>query len=127
MLITKEHKPSDPQELERLKTTEGGIWVFNNKVAGMLAVSRAFGNSELKKWVIAEPYIQKLALTDEDTYLILACDGLWDVIKPQPAADLIQTELNGGAKDPTALADALLIYALEHRTTDNVTIVVVAL
>jgi protein phosphatase PTC1 len=72
--LSYDHKASSPTEAERIKA-DGG-WVVMNKVAGILSVSRAFGNEELKQWVLADPYISETELTPEDTHLIIACDGV---------------------------------------------------
>lgn len=125
MLLSFEHKPTDAGEMYRLKTQNGGIFVFNNRVAGSLAVSRAFGNLELKKWVTAEPHLKKVALRSSDTFLILACDGLWDVCTHQLAADLVSQEMAKGHTNSQYLSDMLIQYALQHRTTDNLTVLVV--
>lgn len=45
-----------------------------------LAVSRAFGDILLKKWVISEPEIRKLQLTSDCGFLVIASDGLWNKV-----------------------------------------------
>lgn len=120
--LTYEHKPSDPKEAERLKAIEGGIWISNNKVAGMLAVSRAFGNKELKNWVPADPSVNEILLTSEDRFLVLACDGLWDVCTPLMLEPLVMKNATESAQN---ISNRLVQYALEHKTTDNVTVMVI--
>ncbi len=55
----------------------GGIvvWAGTWRVAGVLAVSRAFGDRPLKRFVIATPYMQEEQMQHEDEFLILASDG----------------------------------------------------
>ena len=53
-----------------------GVW----RVQGSLAVSRAIGDMHLKEWIISEPEIQKLHLTSDCEFLIMASDGLWDKV-----------------------------------------------
>jgi len=118
--VTKDHKASDPGEIDRIKKM-GGLMI-QGKVAGSLAVTRAFGDSELKPWVSVDPYIEETKLKPTDNILILACDGLWDVCSNQEAVDLIINE-----KDPQVMSDNLLKYALEHGTKDNVSIIVLSL
>jgi len=97
--------------------------VKKDKVGGVLAVSRAFGDSELGQWVRADdPYLNQTPLTSNDTHLILACDGLWDVVSDQEACDIVSHQSN--AQD---MCYMLLRIALEKGTTDNVSIVVVCL
>lgn len=74
VLLTQDHKPSNVEEKARLDAMECNI--SNNRVWGMLAVSRSLGDLELKQWVISEPSIKSIKLTPKDTYLILACDGV---------------------------------------------------
>ena len=55
--------------------------MFDNRVGGSLAVTRAFGDHSLKKdGVIAKPYINKLILKSCDKFLVVASDGVWDVL-----------------------------------------------
>ena len=55
-----------------------------------IAVSRAFGDRLLKKYVVAEPDILDTALTGGDTLLIMATDGLWDVVSNQDAISMVR-------------------------------------
>jgi protein phosphatase PTC1 len=48
----------------------------NSHETGALAVTRAFGDRELKKWVIAKPHIYITELEETDTHVIIACDGV---------------------------------------------------
>jgi len=118
--LTKDHKATDPEEIERIQKM-GGLMI-QGKLGGALAVSRAFGDSELKPWVSIEPYIQVTKLSATDDLLIIACDGLWDVCTNQEAVDLIKND-----KDPQLMSEKLLKYSLEHGTRDNVSIIVLAL
>lgn len=79
--LSYDHKANDPAEKQRMEA--GGAVVLMDKVCAILSVSRAFGDSEFKKWVICEPYTMSTKLTVEDTHLIVACDGLWDVVDDQ--------------------------------------------
>lgn len=53
-------------------------------------MSRAFGDRLLKRFVVADPDILEAELSAEDRLLILATDGLWDVISNQEAISLIR-------------------------------------
>ncbi len=55
------------------------VWAGTWRVAGVLAVSRAFGDKPLKRFVISTPYMQEEQLQRDDEFLILASDGVWDV------------------------------------------------
>lgn len=55
--------------------------MFENRVGGTLAITRAFGDHSLKKdGVIAKPFINKLVLRPCDKFLVIASDGVWDVL-----------------------------------------------
>lgn len=53
-------------------------------------MSRAFGDRLLKKYVVAEPDVLEENLTGDDTLLIMATDGLWDVISNQDAISMVR-------------------------------------
>jgi len=118
--MTIDHKATDPDEQKRIKDM-GGL-ILGDKVGASLAVTRAFGDSELKEWVKADPYIKHVDLNPEDSHLIVACDGLWDVISDQESVDQIVPALNA-----QEISDKLLKLALEKGTKDNVSILVVAI
>ena len=54
-----------------------GVW----RVEGILAVSRAIGDCMLKRYVSAQPDFVSCTVTDDDTYMVMAFDGLWDVME----------------------------------------------
>lgn len=118
--LTKEHKGSDEEEAKRIQ--EAGGFIVLNRVNGILAVTRSLGDYAMKEYVTGEPYTQDEQLTDADTHLILACDGLWDVCTDQGAADLIKDLPDAGT-----MATELLKYALRNGSTDNVSVMVLVL
>ena len=59
------------------------LWYGCFRVEGDLAISRSFGDKDLKRWVTAQPDFQSHWLCDSDEFLILASDGLWDVLSNQ--------------------------------------------
>ncbi len=76
-------------------------------------------------YVIGEPYCERLELQPTDTHLVVACDGLWDVVSDQ---DVCETLLAPG-EDASAqgLANRLLIKALKAGSTDNISVIIVML
>ncbi|KAH6913823.1 phosphatase 2C-domain-containing protein [Coprinopsis sp. MPI-PUGE-AT-0042] len=116
--LTYDHKGSDRQEAKRI--TDAGGFVLSGRVNGVLAVTRSLGDTSMKEFVVGSPYTTETELCDEDEYLILACDGLWDVAGDQDAVDLIRD-----VDDAQQAADKLLKHALSNHTTDNVTVLVV--
>jgi len=56
------------------------MWAGTWRVGGVLAVSRAFGDKLLKQYVVADPEIKEEVVDSSLEFLILASDGLWDVV-----------------------------------------------
>lgn len=91
---------------------------------GGLAVSRALGDLGFKmnlQLVSAEPEITQVALdVHSDSCVILACDGLWDVVSSQEACDIASQYDN-----PQAASVALVKHAYQQGSTDNISVLVV--
>nr|XP_019048209.1 protein phosphatase [Kwoniella bestiolae CBS 10118]OCF27139.1 protein phosphatase [Kwoniella bestiolae CBS 10118] len=116
--LTYDHKGSDAQEAKRI--TDAGGFVMNNRVNGVLAVTRSLGDSSMKEFVVGSPYTTETALDDQDEFLIVACDGLWDVCEDQEAVDLIRT-----ITDPQDASKYLLDHAMSNYSTDNLSVMVI--
>lgn len=52
---------------------------MNNRVNGVLAVTRSLGDSSMKEFVVGSPYTTETTLGEDDDFLIIACDGVGDV------------------------------------------------
>jgi len=76
----------------------------------------------MKEFVVGNPYTTETELSENDSFLILACDGLWDVCDDQDAVDLVM-----GVADPQTASAKLLDHALSNFSTDNLSIMVVRL
>ncbi|KAH7075295.1 protein serine/threonine phosphatase 2C [Auriculariales sp. MPI-PUGE-AT-0066] len=118
--LTYDHKGSDRQEAKRIM--DAGGFVMNNRVNGVLAVTRALGDSSMKDFVVGAPYTTETELSEEDEFLIIACDGLWDVAEDQQAVDLVRP-----VRDAQEATEKLLKHAMNNFSTDNVTVLVVRL
>ncbi|KAI0769457.1 protein serine/threonine phosphatase 2C [Trametes elegans] len=116
--LTYDHKGSDKQEAKRIM--DAGGFVMSGRVNGVLAVTRSLGDSSMKEFVVGSPYTTETELSDEDEFLILACDGLWDVVNDQAAVELVR-----GIADPRKAAEELLDHAYRNYSSDNVTVLVV--
>uniref|UniRef100_K3YTH0 protein-serine/threonine phosphatase n=1 Tax=Setaria italica TaxID=4555 RepID=K3YTH0_SETIT len=82
MALSEDHKPNRIDERKRIENAGGiVIWAGTWRVGGVLAMSRAFGNRLLKPYVVAEPEIQEEQVNGELECLVLASDGLWDVVE----------------------------------------------
>jgi len=85
--VTRDHKASDPFEQKRI--TEMGGQVLNGRISDKLSVSRALGDSNLSPYVSAVPDIFEQPISRYDEFMILASDGIWDVLTPDDAVNII--------------------------------------
>jgi serine/threonine protein phosphatase PrpC len=124
--LTVDHKPSEPSERQRMR--EAGLEVSDNQTRiNGLAVSRTLGDHFVKQQnigMIGLPHVSKsIRIAPNDSFVIIASDGLWDVLSGQRAVDIIK-----GEQDPQMTANMLLQTALlSPKCNDNVTVVVVRL
>ncbi|KZT10654.1 protein serine/threonine phosphatase 2C [Laetiporus sulphureus 93-53] len=116
--LTYDHKGSDRQEAKRIM--DAGGFVMSGRVNGVLAVTRSLGDSSMKEYVVGAPYTTETELGDDDEFLILACDGLWDVVDDQTAVQLVR-----GVSNPKEAAQLLLDHAYQNYSSDNVTVLIV--
>ncbi|PGH27657.1 hypothetical protein AJ80_00671 [Polytolypa hystricis UAMH7299] len=117
--LSYDHKGSDENEGKRIMNA-GGL-ILNNRVNGVLAVTRALGDSYMKELVTGHPYTTETVIQPSaDEFLILACDGLWDVCSDQEAVDLIRE-----TEDPQAASKILVDHALSRFSTDNLSCMIV--
>ena len=91
-----DHKPDDPVELRRIQNS--GYFVEQGRVNGRLALSRALGDFEYKgntdlpkkdQAVTAFPDVRVEPINKDTQFVLLACDGVWDVLTSQEAIDYV--------------------------------------
>jgi protein phosphatase 2C len=135
--LTCDHKPETPVESQRIVET-GGCVFFNEgitRVMGILAVSRAIGDHALRPYgVVAIPEVNHVARSDTDDFLLLASDGLFEVMTDEEATSLadsaVSKSLSKGANVHAAAriaAKVLVRIALCRGTTDNITVTVICM
>ncbi len=93
---TIDHKPDSPGEHQRIKDTGESIYPHGVWRVGGLAISRALGDDDIKqntKSIIATPDVKRINLQPRHHLLILACDGVWDVLSNERAAQIVQRAL----------------------------------
>ncbi|KAL4347881.1 hypothetical protein GQ457_17G024340 [Hibiscus cannabinus] len=118
--LSEDHKPNRSDERKRIESAGGVVmWAGTWRVGGVLAMSRAFGNRMLKQYVVAEPEIQDQEIDEEFELLVLASDGLWDVVPNEDAVSLAQGE------EPETAAIKLTETAFNRGSADNITCIVV--
>ena len=126
--ISYDHRADDPKEKQRI-VNNGGI-VINKRVMGQLMLSRAFGDFELKTFgVKCEPYIirKEININEKNQFLIIASDGIWDVLSEKDIQDYINLICTDCAlaEDKIVtlgICDKLLQVALARGSWDNLSI-----
>lgn len=126
--LTKDQNLKVAEEV-RMVINAGGS-VSEGYLNGQLSVSRAIGDYDLDagsklKGLSASPVLSSYELTYEDEFIILACDGLWDVFPSQHAVTHVRLSLRRHSNAFTA-AEELVQEALRRGSSDNVTVIVIS-
>jgi len=88
--LSRDHKPGMPDETRRITELGGKVIYWGRwRVEGLLAVSRAIGDSSLKPYVTSEPEICEYDIGKDDWFLILSSDGVWDVLDNEEAGHVV--------------------------------------
>ncbi len=119
-LLSKIWKTSNKDEEERINAAGG--WVSNGRVNGLLAVSRAIGDTDMEDLISAEPSVDEIELGSDDELLVLGCDGVWDFLKHQEAIDYLED-----LRDPWFGSGLLRDYAYYKGSKDNISTIVIRL
>lgn len=115
-----DHKPDRSDERERIEQAGGFIiWAGTWRVGGILAVSRAFGDKLLKPYVVADPEIKEEVIDGVD-FIIIASDGLWNVISNEEAVAMVHH-----IQDAEVASRKLIQEAYARGSSDNITCVIV--
>eukprot|EP00759_Apiculatamorpha_spiralis_P013986 PhF_6_TR20779/c0_g1_i1/m.29825/K14803/PTC2_3; protein phosphatase PTC2/3 len=98
--LSVDHKPTTLSEAQRIRDAKGFVW--NRRVNGVLALSRALGDFSFKQCATQKP--EKQAVTaypdvtchersedGEEDFIVLACDGIWDVLTNDQAVQHIHS------------------------------------
>jgi len=120
--LSSDHKPGDP--LEKARIVSAGGFVELNRVNGNLALSRAVGDFSFKQntEVSAEdqivsgcPDVVSRTVSEDWEFILLACDGIWDVLSNQEVADFVIRRIANGL-EPEIICEELMTRCL---ATDN--------
>lgn len=134
--ITTDHKPDLPREQNRIKQTGGFVSPGSQwdvpRVNGFLAVSRSLGDIHLYPHVTWVPDIYIVRIKEDNKYLVMASDGLWDTMSN---ADVVETYNKHIAQTRGVITKESLSRASEEcimkarlkGSADNITICAIAL
>ncbi|KAL1548777.1 protein-serine/threonine phosphatase [Salvia divinorum] len=124
--LSRDHVASCLEERERVIGAGGQVkWQVDTWRIGpaALQVTRSIGDDDLKPFVTAEPEITETLLSAEDEYIVMASDGLWDVVSNTDVVSIIKDTVKEGGMCAKRLASE----AVERGSKDNITVIVVFL
>ncbi|XP_044857393.1 protein phosphatase 1G-like [Mauremys mutica] len=127
-----DHKPEDELELARIKNA-GGKVTMDGRVNGGLNLSRAIGDHFYKRnknlppeeqMISALPDIKVLAINEEHDFMVIACDGIWNVMSSQEVVDFIQAKIsqkdeNGDLRPLSSIVKELLDQCLAPNPSED--------
>ncbi|XP_006083466.1 protein phosphatase 1B isoform X3 [Myotis lucifugus] len=128
---TQDHKPCNPREKERIQNAGGSVMI--QRVNGSLAVSRALGDYDYKcvdgkgpteQLVSPEPEVYELLRAEDDEFIVLACDGIWDVMSNEELCDFVKSRLEV-SDDLENVCNWVVDTCLHKGSRDNMSIVLV--
>uniref|UniRef100_A0AC34FZP1 PPM-type phosphatase domain-containing protein n=1 Tax=Panagrolaimus sp. ES5 TaxID=591445 RepID=A0AC34FZP1_9BILA len=132
--LTRDHKPSDLKEKQRVEDAGGVILQFKNdveRVQGILAMTRSVGDATLKpnEVVISDPDVKTYDLSKQQfRYIILASDGLFDVVSNEEVIQMANSYIQiHGSSALSKVANILCTEALRRGSLDNVSVLVLKL
>ncbi|CAL1388196.1 unnamed protein product [Linum trigynum] len=127
--MSRDHKPGCTIEQKRIEASGGSV--DDGYLNGQLNVARAIGDWHMEGLkaleggpLSAEPELITTELTEDDEFLIIACDGIWDVFRSQNAVDFARRRLQEH-NDPVVCSKDLVDEALKRKSGDNLSAVVV--
>ncbi|XVF40874.1 hypothetical protein PTKIN_Ptkin01aG0151700 [Pterospermum kingtungense] len=126
LALSRDHVASCPEERKRVVSAGGQVkWQIDTWRVGpaALQVTRSIGDDDLKPAVTAEPEITETVLSVEDEFLVMASDGLWDVMSNTEVIGMIRDTV----KEPAMCSKRLATEAAERGSKDNITVIVVFL
>ncbi|KAF4677679.1 hypothetical protein FOL47_000141 [Perkinsus chesapeaki] len=107
--LTEDHKPDLKEEADRIHKA-GGI-VMQGRVNGNLNLTRAIGDFSYKQdhmlkpeeqMITANPDVSTIPITDDDQFLVLGCDGVWEILDNEGVVDYV----SGGYGNELAVEEA---------------------
>ncbi|KNC56028.1 uncharacterized protein AMSG_02040 [Thecamonas trahens ATCC 50062] len=132
--LTVDHNVDLPEEAKRLRALGArirGKYVRAREGNSLIAVTRSIGDKTFKaagnprkRILNAQPFVSYSDVTPETQFVIVASDGLWDVVDNQTAVNYV-LELLAAGESARQIARKLVIKALNRRSGDNITVLVI--
>ncbi|PNS14027.1 hypothetical protein CAC42_6540 [Sphaceloma murrayae] len=134
-----DHKPQN--EGEKARICAAGGFVDFGRVNGNLALSRAIGDFEFKKSadlppeqqiVTAFPDVTVHDISEDDEFIVIACDGIWDCQSSQAVVEFVRRGI-AAKQELQAICENMMDNCLASNSEtggvgcDNMTICIVAL
>ncbi len=116
--LSRDHKPESPRERNRIENAGGRVSVVGpcHRVDFGLNLSRALGDFLYKRnadlpathqKITAEPEIVREEVTEEDEFIIMGCDGIFELLTSQQVVNFVRFRLKAGVPSPVVV-EALL-------------------
>lgn len=131
--MSKDHRPCCNKERSRIESLGG--YIDDGYLNGQISVTRALGDWHLEGLkeigekgggpLSAEPEFKMMTLTKEHEFLIIGCDGIWDVFMSQNAVDFVRRRLQEH-NDVKLCCKEVVEEAIKRGATDNLTVVIVS-
>merc|ERR1711964_894604 len=129
LALSHDHKPCDDKETARIEHAGGFVNMSTNRVNGILAVSRALGDFQFKRTarlgqceqlVSPEPDIVSMSRDPTDEFIVIACDGIWDVMTNEECVKFVRerfSNTDGDFADLQEIAKALVTHCYNVGST----------
>ncbi len=142
-ILSNDHKPNNTDEAMRILNA-GGV-IISGTIGGRLAVSRGLGDftfkdtasvlcaldsthSKIEDYVSTEnqmvtsiPEISVLERQVHDKFIVIACDGVWDVVSNEYCATLVSKIFNEGERSVSLVCEEVLDQCYGKGSLDNMT------
>jgi adenylate cyclase len=119
-LISTRHTPWSTSEIQRIRNSKGLISP-QGLLNGISEISRGFGHFKLLPLINANPFIQKIELSDHDEFIILASRSLWDLMTYQTAVDIARTERD----DLLYAAQKVRDFAIAYGADEGIVVMII--
>ncbi|CAH8283612.1 unnamed protein product [Eruca vesicaria subsp. sativa] len=127
--LTVDLKPDLPREAERIKQCRGRVFALEDEPevsrvwlpfdnAPGLAMARAFGDFCVKDYgVISTPDFSHRLLTDRDQFIVLASDGIWDVLSNEEVVEVVASASSRASAARLVVDSAAREWKLKYPTS----------